>query len=81
MSFEGYSQDGNRALTEARSHSRPDVVPRGATMARAKEVAINIRRRKTPKKPPKQKAYAVTMRKLGPIRSNNYIWWRERETG
>ena len=35
-----------RALTEARSHSRPDVVPRGATMARAKEVAINIRRRR-----------------------------------
>ena len=35
-----------RALTEARSHSRPDVVPRGATMARAKEVANNIRRRR-----------------------------------
>ena len=35
----------HRALTEARSHSCPDVVPRGATMARAKEVAINIRRR------------------------------------
>ena len=29
----------DRALTEARSHSRLDVVPRGATMARAKEVA------------------------------------------
>ena len=28
-----------RALTEARSHSHLDVVPRGATMARAKEVA------------------------------------------
>ena len=37
----------HRALTEARSHSRPDVVPRGATMARAKEVAtINTRRRR-----------------------------------
>ena len=36
----------HRALTEARSHSHPDVVPRGATMARAKEVAtINTRRR------------------------------------
>ena len=35
-----------RALTEARSHSHLDVVPRGATMARAKEVAtINTRRR------------------------------------
>ena len=33
----------DRARTEARSHSRLDVVPRGATMARAKEVA---RRRK-----------------------------------
>ena len=29
----------DRARTEARSHSRLDVVPRGATMARAKEVA------------------------------------------
>ena len=37
----------HRALTEARSHSRLDVVPRGATMARAKEVAtINTRRRR-----------------------------------
>ena len=36
-----------RALTEARSHSRPDVVPQGATMARAKEVAtVNTRRRR-----------------------------------
>ena len=38
-------------------------------------------KKKTPKKPPKQNAYAVTMKKLGPIRSNNYIWWQERETG
>ena len=37
----------DRALTEARSHSRTDVVPRGATMAKAKEVAtINTRRRR-----------------------------------
>ena len=35
-----------RALTEATSHSRPDVVPRGATMARPKAVANNIRRRR-----------------------------------
>ena len=36
-----------RALTEARSHSRPDEVPWGATMARAKEVAtVNTRRRR-----------------------------------
>ena len=37
----------DRALTEARSHSRLDVVPWGATMARAKEVAtVNTRRRR-----------------------------------
>ena len=37
----------DRALTEARSHSRRDVVPRGASMARAKEVAtVNTRRRR-----------------------------------
>ena len=37
----------DRALTKARSHSRLDMVPRGATMARAKEVAtVNTRRRR-----------------------------------
>ena len=37
----------DRALTEARSHTRRDMVPRGATTARAKEVAtVNIRRRR-----------------------------------
>ena len=36
----------HRALTEARSHSRRDMVPWGATVAKAKEVAtINTRRR------------------------------------
>ena len=40
----------DRALTEARSHSRLDVVPRGATIARAKEVAtVNTRRRRPQK--------------------------------
>ena len=37
----------DRALTEARSHSRTDTVPRGATVAKAKEVAtVNTRRRR-----------------------------------
>ena len=37
----------DRALTEARSHSHTDVAPRGATLARAKEVAtVNTRRRR-----------------------------------
>ena len=37
----------HRALTEARSHTRRDMVPRGATVAKAKEVAtVNIRRRR-----------------------------------
>ena len=37
----------HRALTEARSHSRRDMVPRGATVAKAKEVAtVNTRRRR-----------------------------------
>ena len=36
-----------RALTEARSHSRTDTVPWGATVAKAKEVAtVNTRRRR-----------------------------------
>ena len=66
----------HRALTKARSHSCTDTVPRGAVVAKAKEVAtVNTRRRRPQKKLPKQKAYAVTVQKLGPIRSNNYIWW------
>ena len=37
----------HRALTEARSHSRRDMVPQGATVAKAKEVAtVNNRRRR-----------------------------------
>ena len=37
----------HRALTKARSHSCLDVVPRGASMTRAKEVAtVNTRRRR-----------------------------------
>ena len=37
----------HRALTEARSHTCRDMVPRGATVARAKEVAtVNTRRRR-----------------------------------
>ena len=39
-----------RALTEARSHSPLDVVPRGATMARAKEVATVKTRRRRPQR-------------------------------
>ena len=37
----------DRALTEARSHSRRDVVPRGATMATAKEVAKRRRHQRS----------------------------------
>ena len=36
----------HRALTEARSHTRRGMVPRGATAAKAKEVANNNRRRR-----------------------------------
>ena len=36
----------HRALTEARSHTHRDMVPRGATAAKAKEVANNNQRRK-----------------------------------
>ena len=37
----------HRALTEARSHTRRDMVPWGVTAARAKEVAtVNTRRRR-----------------------------------
>ena len=37
----------HRALTEARSHSHRDMVPQGATVAKAKEVAtVNTRRRR-----------------------------------
>ena len=40
----------HRALTEARSHTHRDMVPQGATMAKAKEVAtVNTRRRRRPR--------------------------------
>ena len=39
----------HRAFTEARSHSHRDMVPRGATVAKAKEMAtVNTRRRRRP---------------------------------
>ena len=51
------------ALTGARSHSHHrDVHLLGATVAMAKEVEGITRRRRTPKKPPKQKAYEVTFK-------------------
>ena len=40
----------DRALTEARSQTRRDMVPRGATVARAKEVAIVNTRRRRPQR-------------------------------
>ena len=40
----------HRALTEARSHTHRDMVPQGATAAKAKEVAtVNTRRRRCPR--------------------------------
>ena len=40
----------HRALTKARSHTRRDMVPWGATVAKAKEVAtVNTRRRRRPR--------------------------------
>ena len=40
----------HRALTEARSHTCRDMVPRGAAVAKAKEVAtVNTRRRRCPR--------------------------------
>ena len=57
----------HRALTEARSQSHRDMVPRGATVAKAKEVANRQhQKKKTPKKPLKQKAYAVTFKNSVP---------------
>ena len=72
----------HRALTEARSHSRPDVVPRGATTGQGKGGGNRQhQKKKTPKMPPKQRCVCSDDEKLGPIRSNNYIWWqRERNT-
>ena len=57
----------HRVLTEARSHTCRDMVPRGATAAKAKEGGKQQhQKKKTPKKPPKQKAYAVMIKNLVP---------------
>ena len=37
-------------------------------------------KKKTPKKLLKQESICSDVQKLGPIRSNNYIWWQERES-
>ena len=67
----------DRALTEARSHSRRDVVHG--------ELQWPWQRRWQKEENTKEAAEAECVcsddEKLGPIRSNNYIWWRERETG
>ena len=68
-----------RALTEARSHSHRDMVPRRATVAKAKEVAPSTSE-EDPKEAAKAESICSDIQKLGPIGSNNYIWWRERET-
>ena len=67
----------HRALTEARSHTRRDMVPTGSKQR-------PWQRRWQPSTPeeedPKEAAEAESVcsndEKLGPIRSNNYIWWR-----
>ena len=57
----------HRALTEARSHTRRDMVPRGATVAKAKDGGNHQhQKKKTPKKLPKQKAYAVMFKNSVP---------------
>ena len=47
----------DRALTEARSHTRRDMVPQGATTARAKEVAIVNTRRRRPQRSRRSKRH------------------------
>ena len=71
----------HRALTKARSHTRRDMVPWGATAAKAKEVATVTPEEEDPKEATEAKGICSDVQKLSPIRSNNYIWWRERETG
>ena len=57
----------HRALTEARSHSRTDMVPPGGYTGQGKGGGNGQhQKKKTPKKPPKQKAYAVMMKNSVP---------------
>ena len=67
MSFQGYSQDGTEPSLKQEVTPAETWVPQGARTAKAKEVeTVNTRRKKTPKKPPKQKAYAVTFKNSVP---------------
>ena len=70
----------HRALTEVRSHSRTDTVPWGATVAKAKEVQLSTPEEEDPKEATEAESICSDVQKLGPIRSNNYISWRERES-
>ena len=64
-----------RALTETRSHSCTDTVPRGATVAKAKEVATSTPEEEDSKQAAEAESICSDVQKLSPIRSNNYIWW------
>ena len=56
-----------RALTEARSHTHRDMVPRGGTAAKAKEVAtVNTRRRRPQRSRRSRKCIMVTFKNSVP---------------
>ena len=67
MSFKGYSQDGTEPSPKARSHSSRDMVSTGSYSGQGKGGGNRQhQKKKTPKKLPKQKAYAVTMKNSVP---------------
>ena len=69
-----------RALTEARSHSRTDTVPRELQWPRQRRWQPSISEEEDPKEAAKLESVCSDDEKLGPIRSSNYIWWWERES-
>ena len=80
MSFQGYSQDG--------AEPSPKQEATAAETWFHGELQRPKQRRWQPSTPEEEDAQEAAeaenicsdVQKLGPIRSNNYIWWRERES-
>ena len=59
---------------------KPNLLRHGST-GRQRRWQLSTPEAEDPKEAAKAESVCSDIQKLGPIRSNNYIWWRERETG
>ena len=65
----------HRALTEARSHTRRDMVPWELQWPRQRRWQPSTSEEEDPKEATEAESVRSDVQELGPIRSNNFIWW------